>query len=56
MNIRKLGKVGSYSYCITIPKDIVQDLRWRTKQRVTVEREGDTIVIRDWKPNKKQTR
>jgi len=53
-DVRKIGKVGKYSYCITIPKDIVQTLGWRTSQRVVVGLEGKTIVIRDWKPKKKK--
>ena len=47
--VRKIGKVGRYSYCVTIPKEIIQSLGWRTRQRVVVSQEGDAVVIRDWK-------
>jgi antitoxin component of MazEF toxin-antitoxin module len=38
---------------VTLPKDIVQDLRWRQGQKVVVSREGDALVIRDWKPGRR---
>jgi len=47
-SVRKLGKVGIYSYSVTIPKKIIQDLGWRQRQRLVVSQEGDEIVIRDW--------
>ena len=52
-DVRKIGKVGRYSYCVTLPKEIIQALGWRTRQRVVVGLEEDTIVIRDWKSKKK---
>jgi len=48
-SVRKLGKVGTYSYSVTIPKAIIDDLHWRKRQRVVISQEGDAIVIRDWK-------
>ena len=48
-SVRKLGKVGTYSYCVTIPKEIIQELKWRVKQRVVVQLQNDSIVITDWK-------
>lgn len=53
-DVRKIGKVGRYSYCVTIPKEIIQTLGWRSRQRVVVGLEDDTIVIRDSKLKKKQ--
>ena len=52
--VRKIGKVGRYSYCITIPKTIVQDLGWRERQKVVVSRDGRSLTIRDWKPPKRK--
>lgn len=49
-DVRKIGKVGLYSYNVTIPKAIIRSLGWRNRQRVVVAQQGDTIVIRDWKP------
>ena len=48
-SVRKIGKVGTYSYNVTIPKEIIRSLGWQTRQRVVVAQQGDTIVIRDWK-------
>ncbi|MBN1270033.1 MAG: AbrB/MazE/SpoVT family DNA-binding domain-containing protein [Kiritimatiellae bacterium] len=47
--VRKIGVVGRYSYCVTIPGEVIQALRWRVGQKVVVSRGGDAIVIRDWK-------
>ena len=47
--VRKIGKVGKYSYNVTIPKAIMQGLGWQNHQRVVIAQQGDTIVIRDWK-------
>ena len=55
-DVRKIGKVGRYSYCVTIPKEIIQELGWRSRQRVVVALEGETIVIRDWEGTKRKQR
>ncbi len=47
--VRKLTKTGIYTYYVTIPRTDIAALGWREHQRVTVQREGDSIVIRDWK-------
>ena len=52
--VRKIGKVGTYSYNITIPKAIMQGLGWQNHQRVVLAQQGDTIVIRDWKPKRER--
>lgn len=48
-NIRKLQRVGGGSYAVTIPIELIRDLKWREKQKVVVERVGDHLEIRDWK-------
>jgi len=48
-NIRKIYKRGA-SYSITIPIESMRELKWREKQRVVVEKKGDTLVIKDFKP------
>jgi len=53
-DVRKIGKVGRYSYCVTIPKEIIQALGWRSRQRVVVGLEGERIVIRDWKRQQRE--
>jgi len=47
-NIRKLGKSGGKSISVTLPIDIIRELGWKSKQKVVVQRRGDTIVIKDW--------
>ena len=52
-NIRKISVTGgARSYYVTLPKDEIEALRWRKGQRVVVERVGQTLVIRDFKPGK----
>ena len=48
-NIRKLIKSGETSLSLTIPIDIIRELKWRTKQKVVVTKRGDGILITDWK-------
>ena len=46
--VRKLGKVGLYSYNVTIPRPLIDELGWRERQRLVVRRRGDSIVISDY--------
>jgi antitoxin component of MazEF toxin-antitoxin module len=47
--IRKLTKVGKQSIAVTIPIEIVRELKWREKQKVTVKRVRGGVLIKDWK-------
>ena len=47
-NIRKVFKSGS-SHAVTIPLEIVGDLKIRKGQKLTVKRSGKKIIIEDWK-------
>jgi len=47
--VRKITKTGNYTYYVTIPKTLIDELGWKERQKVVVERDGKTIVIRDWK-------
>ena len=47
-NIRKITRIGGYSLGITLPIEIIQELGWREKQKVTVKKVGRKIIIRDW--------
>jgi len=48
--IRKLIKNTSYSYSVTIPKEIIEKYGWKEKQKITIADEGrGRIVIKDWK-------
>ena len=46
---RKIVKNGRESYYINIPKDIVEELKLRERQKLTIHRYGKEIIIRDWK-------
>ena len=48
-HIRKLIRLGEGSIAVTIPIDVIRELRYREKQKVTVKRDGKRIVIEDWK-------
>ena len=46
---RKLTRLGKHSYYVVIPPDLIQELRWRERQRLKVTRRGKKIIIEDWK-------
>jgi len=49
-NIRKLTKMGAgRSLGLTLPIEIVRELKLRERQKVTVKLRGKKIVIEDWK-------
>ena len=48
-NIRKLIKLGAGSLALTLPIELVQKLKWKEKQKVTVKKVRGGIVVRDWK-------
>jgi hypothetical protein len=47
--IRKLTKMGKKSIGLTLPIEIVRELGWREKQRVTVKRIKGGVVVRDYR-------
>lgn len=48
-SIRKVTKTGKYTYYVTIPKEEIEALGWRERQKVVVRRVGKKLVIEDWK-------
>ena len=49
-NIRKLTRMGGgRSIGITLPIEMIKELKWREKQKVVVDKRGDKIIIKDWK-------
>lgn len=46
--IRKLTKNDSGTYSVTLPIELVRELRWQVGQQVVVKRRGKRIVIEDW--------
>ena len=47
--VRKIVKNGRGSYYINIPKEIMQELRWKERQKLTVRKVGKRLIIEDWK-------
>jgi len=47
-NIRKILKNGD-SYAVTIPIEIMSELKWKEKQKVVVKKRGQGLMIEDWK-------
>ncbi len=50
-NVRKLTRMGreGNSLGMTIPKELVQELGWRERQKVVVKKSGKKLIIEDWK-------
>lgn len=48
-DVRKLIKTGSRSISVTLPIEIVRELGWKEKQKVSVKRAWGGILIKDWK-------
>lgn len=51
-NIRKLTKVAGHSLSVTLPKEMVGQLKWKEKQKITVSKKGSKLIIKDWKKRK----
>lgn len=47
--VRKISKLGKYSYSITVPKGLIKQLGWKEKQKVVVGIYGKGLRIKDWK-------
>jgi len=47
-HIRKVVKNGRGTYSVSIPKDIIKELRLKERMKVTVRKSGKRIVIEDW--------
>jgi len=45
---RKLTKVGGHSIAVTIPIELIRELGWRERQKVTVKKRGNGLLITDW--------
>ncbi|HDR88907.1 MAG TPA: AbrB/MazE/SpoVT family DNA-binding domain-containing protein [Bacteroidetes bacterium] len=52
--IRKLTKVaGGSSYAVVIPREFIEKLGWKARQKLDIKLYGDRIIIRDWEPGTK---
>ena len=48
-NTRKLLKTSRGSVMVTLPIEIIRELKWRGTQKVTIRKSGEKIIIEDWK-------
>jgi len=50
-NIRKITKIGKYSYAISIPISVIRDWKWKERQKVVlkISQKAKRITIEDWK-------
>ncbi|MDZ7586240.1 MAG: hypothetical protein U0946_00675 [Patescibacteria group bacterium] len=48
-NTRKITRVGKTSLSVTLPIEIVRELGWKEKQKVTVTKVRGGVLIKDWK-------
>jgi len=46
-NIRKILRNGG-SYAVTIPIEILKELKWKEKQKVVVKKRGKGLSVVDW--------
>ena len=55
---RKLTRVSSHSYTITIPKELIKAFKWRERQKLEIVVRGNKpqFLVRDWVPPKKSKR
>lgn len=47
--VRKLTKTSRSSMYVILPKEFVDDLGWRERQKLVAERRRGGIFIRDWR-------
>ena len=48
-NTRKLTRMGRKSIGLTLPIELLAELKWKERQKVTVRKIRGGLVIRDWK-------
>jgi len=46
---RKATRVGKRSIAVVIPAKIVDELKIRERQKLSIRRSGEKIIIEDWK-------
>ncbi|MFA5047845.1 MAG: AbrB/MazE/SpoVT family DNA-binding domain-containing protein [Patescibacteria group bacterium] len=47
--IRKVTRAGKRSLSVVIPAEIVDQLKIKEKQKLTITTKGKSIIIKDWK-------
>ena len=47
-NVRKLIRLGKRSTAVTLPIEVLRELKWNQKQKVVVKKRGKSVMISDW--------
>lgn len=48
-HVRSLQKTaGGSTYIVSLPIEIVRELKWQAKQKLVVEKHGSGILIKHW--------
>lgn len=49
-NVRKLTRTGGgKSISVTLPIELVRELKWRDRQKVVVTKRGKGLLVEDWR-------
>ncbi len=51
-HIRKITKTGQYTFYVTFPKGLVDELGWRGRQRVLIRKVNRKLVMTAYRPRK----
>jgi len=46
---RNITQNGTGTYQVSLPIGLVRELGWRERQKVTVKKSGNKLIIEDWK-------
>jgi len=46
---RRLLANSTGSYMVSLPIELVRNLKWRQGQKLTIRKSGEKLVIEDWK-------
>ena len=46
-SVRKIFRIGR-SYAVTLPMEVMEELRWKKGQKLVVTKYGKGFRIRDW--------
>ena len=51
-NIRNITQNRTGTYQVSLPIQLVRELQWKDRQKVTVKKQGDKLIIEDWTDTK----
>ena len=48
-NVRSISQNKTGTYQMSLPIELVRELKWKNHQRVVVKKQGNKLVVEDWK-------